>query len=76
MFIIIIIIIIYLPWSWATCLPVPVSRIQKYLQRSAMISSATWGVVFHLLWVIYFEAFYLPCILNNKCLLYTKICTK
>jgi len=30
------IIIIYLSWSWATCWPVPVSRIQKYLQRSAM----------------------------------------
>ena len=32
---IIIIIIIYLSWSWATCWPVPVSRIQKSLQRSA-----------------------------------------
>ena len=34
-----IVIIIYLSWSWATCWPVPVSRIQKSLQRSAMISS-------------------------------------
>jgi len=44
--IIIIIIIIYLSWSWATCWPVPVSRIQKSLQRSAMIPSASWGIVF------------------------------
>jgi len=43
----IIIIIIYLSWSWATCWPVPVSRIQKSLQRSAMIPSASWGIVFH-----------------------------
>ena len=40
-------IIIYLSWSWATCWPVPVSRIQKYLQRSAMIPSASWGIVYH-----------------------------
>jgi len=45
--IIIIIIIMYISWSWATCWPVPVSRIQKPLQRSAMIPSASWGVVFH-----------------------------
>ena len=38
------IIIIYLSWSWATCWPVPVSRIQKSLQRSAMIPSASWGI--------------------------------
>ena len=44
---IIIIIIIYLSWSWATCWPVPVSRIQKSLQRSAMIPSASWGIAFH-----------------------------
>jgi hypothetical protein len=44
---IIIIIIIYLSWSWATCWPVPLSRIQKSLQRSAMIPSASWGIVFH-----------------------------
>ena len=43
----IIIIIIYLSWSWATCWPVPVSRVQKSLQRSAMIPSASWGTVFH-----------------------------
>jgi hypothetical protein len=43
----IIITIIYLPWSWATCWPVPVSRIQKSLQRSTMIPSASWWVVFH-----------------------------
>jgi len=35
------IIIIYLSWSWATCWPVTVSRIQKSLQRSAMIPSAS-----------------------------------
>ena len=40
-------IIIYLSWSWATCWHVPVSRIQKSLQRSTMIPSASWGVVFH-----------------------------
>jgi len=33
--------------SRATCWPVPVSRIQKSLQRSTMIPSASWGVVFH-----------------------------
>ena len=42
-----IIIIIYLSWSWATCWPVPVSRIQKSLQNSAMIPSASWEIVFH-----------------------------
>jgi len=41
------IIIIYLSWSWATCWPVPVSRVQKSFQRSAMIPSASWGIVFH-----------------------------
>ena len=45
----IIIIIIYLSWSWATCWPVPVSCIQKSLQRSAMIPSASWGIAFHYL---------------------------
>ena len=40
------IIIIYLSWSWVTCWPVPVSPIQKSLQRSTMIPSASWGVVF------------------------------
>jgi len=34
---IIIIIIIHLSWSWATCWPFPVSRIQKCLQSSAII---------------------------------------
>ena len=42
-----IIIIMYLSWSWATYRPVPVSRIQKSLQKSAMIFSASRGVVFH-----------------------------
>ena len=45
--IIIIIIIINLSYSWATCWPVPVSRTQKSLQRSAMIPSASWTVAFH-----------------------------
>jgi len=45
--IIIIIIIIYLPWSWATCWLILVSCIQKSLQRSAMIPSASWRIVFH-----------------------------
>jgi len=44
---VIIIIIICLSWSWATCWPVPVSRIQKSLQRSAMIPSANWRIAFH-----------------------------
>jgi len=35
-------IVIYLPCSWATCWPVPVSRIRKSLQRSTMIPSASW----------------------------------
>ena len=42
-----IIIIIYLSWIWATCWPVPVSRIQTSLQRSAMIPSASWEIVFY-----------------------------
>jgi hypothetical protein len=37
----------YMSWSWATCWPVPVSRIQKSLERSSMIPSASWGIVFH-----------------------------
>ena len=45
--VIIIIIIIYLSRSWATCWPVPVSRTHKSLQRSTMIPSASWTVVFH-----------------------------
>ena len=43
----IIIIIVYLSWIWATCWPVLVSRIQKSLQRSAMIPSASWRIEFH-----------------------------
>ena len=39
--------IIYLSWSSAFCWPVPVSHIQKSLQRSAIIPSANWGIVFH-----------------------------
>jgi len=34
----------YMSWSWATCWPVPVSHIQKSLQRSAVIPSASWGI--------------------------------
>jgi len=41
------VIIIYLSWSWATCWPVLVSRVQKSFQRSAMIPCASWGIVFH-----------------------------
>jgi hypothetical protein len=41
------IITIYLSRSWATCWPVPVSRIQKSFQRSAIIPSASWETVFH-----------------------------
>jgi hypothetical protein len=48
--IIIIIIIIYLSWCWATCWPVPVSRIQMSLLRYAIISSASWGIAFHNTW--------------------------
>ena len=43
---IIIKIIIYLSWSWATCWPFPVSRIEKSLQRSAMIPSASCRIMF------------------------------
>jgi hypothetical protein len=43
----IIIIIINLSWSWATYWPVPVSHVQKPLQRSAMIPYASWTAVFH-----------------------------
>jgi len=41
------IIIIIMSWNWANCWPVPVSRIQKSLQRSTMIPSVSWTVVFH-----------------------------
>ena len=41
------IIILYLSWGWATSWPVPVSRIQKSLQRSAIFPSASWGIAFH-----------------------------
>ena len=37
----------YMSWSRSTCWPVPVSRIQKSLQMSTMIPSASWTVVFH-----------------------------
>jgi hypothetical protein len=40
-------IIIYLSWSWATCWPVRVSHVQKPFQRSAIVRSASQGVVFH-----------------------------
>jgi len=69
--IIIIIIIIYLSWSWATCWLVPVSRIQKSLQRSAMIPSASWGKVFfypgwsitrHSIYMLYPVSHYIPVI--------------
>jgi hypothetical protein len=40
-------IIIYLSWSWITCWPVPVPRVQEPLQMSAMVPSASPGVVFH-----------------------------
>jgi hypothetical protein len=46
--IIIIIIIIYLSCSWATCWPVPVSRVQKLFQRSAMIPSTNRTAVLNL----------------------------
>ena len=39
--------IIYLSRSSATCWLVPVSRNQKSLQRSALIPSASWRIVFH-----------------------------
>jgi hypothetical protein len=38
--IIIIIIHVYLSWNWDTCWPVPVSRVQKPLQKSTTIPSA------------------------------------
>ena len=64
----IIIIIIYLSWSWATCWPIPVSRIQKSLQRSTMIPSTSWGSSISLPWVIYFEAFYLHVVSSFPCI--------
>ena len=36
----------HMSWSWATCWPVLVSRIQRSLQRSAIIPSASWEIVF------------------------------
>jgi hypothetical protein len=42
-----IIIYLYLSWNWATCWPVPTSRIQKSVQRSATIPSASCRIVFH-----------------------------
>jgi hypothetical protein len=32
--------IIYLSWSWATCCPVPVSRVQRSLQRSVILPNS------------------------------------
>ena len=66
--IIIIIIIIYQSWCWATCCPVPVSCIQKSLQRSAMIPSASWGISVSLPWVICYEAFYLHTVSSFSCI--------
>jgi hypothetical protein len=67
----IIVIIIYLSWSWVTCWPVPVSRVQKSLQRSAMIPSANRGVVFHIIYnhIIYYEAFCLRVVSSFSCIL-------
>ena len=48
------IIIIYLSWSWATCWPVLVSRVQKSLQRSAMFPSASWGIGLKWSFLLYF----------------------
>jgi hypothetical protein len=58
----VIIIIMYLSWSWATCWPVLVSRIQMFLQRSVIIPSASWGIV-SLPWVIYYKVFCLHVII-------------
>ena len=67
---VVIVIIIYLSWSWATCWPVPVSRIQKYLQRCTMIPSASWGVVFYYPYYFYyhFEALYLHGVTSCSCI--------
>jgi len=51
--------IIYLSCSWATCWPVPVSRIQKSLRRSCDDSFCQLGNSVSLPWVIYYGAFYL-----------------
>ena len=68
LYILYIIIIIYLSWSWATCWPVPASRIQKSLQRSAMIPSASWCNSVSLPWVIYYRAFYLHVVSSFSCI--------
>ena len=74
--IIIIIIIMYLSWSWATCWPIPVSRIHKSLQRSTVIPSASWGGSISLPWVIHFEALYLHVASSFSCIpiICPKIC--
>jgi len=65
--VVIVIIIINLSQSWATCWPILVSRIQKSLQRPAMIPSASWGIVFrysgrsitrHSIYMLYPVSFY------------------
>ena len=61
-------IIIYLSSGWATCWPAPVSRIQKSLQKSALIPSASWGNSVSLRWVIYYEAFYLHVVSCLSCI--------
>jgi hypothetical protein len=48
--------------------PVPVSRIQKSLQRSAMIPSASWGIVFHYRGVIYYKSFCLHAVSSFSCI--------
>jgi len=65
---IIIIIIIYLSWSWATCWPVPVSRTQKSLERSAMIPFCQLGNSVSIPWVIYYRAFYLHVVSSFSCI--------
>ena len=78
---IIIIIIIYLSWSWANCWPVPVSLIQKSLQRSAMIPSASWGIVCfvsiseQIANVALYNANWLVFITEMKSFLFTNWCT-
>jgi len=54
-----IIIIIYLPWSWATCWPVPVSTYPEVSSKVCHDSFCQLGNSVSLPWVIYYGAFYL-----------------
>ena len=69
-----IIIIVYLSWIWATCWPVPVSRISEVSLKVYHDSFCQLWSSVSLPWVIYFETFYLHVLSSFSCIPVT--CTK